>query len=55
LHIFHWEGEWQDRTVELDTQGNRIRARVDSLSPFVLATGEPTAPSPTIFLPIVLR
>jgi hypothetical protein len=55
LRIFHWEGEWQDRTAELDTQGNRIRARVDSLSPFVLATGEPTAPSPTIFLPIVLR
>ena len=55
LRIFHWEGEWRDRTADLDTQGNRIRARVDSLSPFVLATGEPTAPSPTIFLPIVLR
>jgi hypothetical protein len=55
LRIFHWKGEWQDRTADLDTQNNRIHARVDSLSPFVLATGEPTAPSPSIFLPIVVR
>jgi hypothetical protein len=54
LRIFHFVGgEWQDQTDELDTQGNRIRARVGSLSPFVLATGEPEPP--TIYLPLVLR
>jgi hypothetical protein len=55
LRIFHWEnGDWQDRTDRLDTQGNRIRAKVESLSPFVLATGEP-APPPTIYLPLIFR
>jgi hypothetical protein len=55
LRIYHWEGgEWEDRTDQLDTQGNRIRARVESLSPFVLATGEP-GPSPAIYLPLILK
>ena len=53
LRIFHWEeGAWRDRTAELDTQGNRIRARVETLSPFVLATGEPLA---AVYVPIVLK
>lgn len=42
LRIFQLkDDEWVDRTVEVDTEQNRIRAQVDKLSALVLATGAP--------------
>ncbi|WP_162893009.1 S8 family serine peptidase [Salinibacter ruber] len=42
LRIFQLEDDrWVDRTVELNADQNRIRAQVDKLSAFVIATGEP--------------
>ena len=53
LRIYHHEdGEWRDRTANLDTQGNRIVAEVEGLSRFVLATGEPLS---TVYVPLVLK
>jgi hypothetical protein len=56
LRVYHREGGgWVDRTVALDTQANQIVAEVGSLSSFVLAMGEPSAPASTIYLPVVVR
>jgi len=37
LRLFHWEtGQWVDRTESVDTVGEIIHGRVDSLSPFAV-------------------
>jgi len=50
LRLFHGPTPWDDVTISLDTNKNKICGSVDSLSPFVIA--EPTSSSTTTKVPI---